>query len=380
MNSESINFFLKSEITIEEGILRNLENEIYKLGLNNPLFLFDNNLENSSYFQEIYMKNKAFINKENFISVNISGEPTYDFLNELNRQIKDINYDCIISFGGGSTMDIGKGLCILATNPKNPIELKGFPENLNIPLPHITVPTVLGSGAEASFNAVFIDTDEERKLGINSRNNFPIRVLVDPLITMSAPKRVVIASALDSLVHCIDSYGSRKSTTISKSFSKIGFKNSWKFLTNKNFDDPAERKLIAIGSIFGIYGLMNSGDGPTNGFAYYFGVKDKIPHGMAGGMFLRDVMKWNCNNGYDGYNEIFNDINISSKEVFFKMFDELYANLGIKKLKEYNYKATDLNDLSKKVALSLTGSFAGNPILFDENSAFDVLNYQFMEE
>ncbi len=380
MSLKPINFFLKSEITIEGGILKNLEDEVSKLGLSNPLFLFDSNLQSSDYFQEIYKKSKKFVNEDNFLSIDINGEPTYNFLTELSLKIKYIKYDSIISLGGGSTIDIGKGLSLLATNPRNPIELKGFPENLNLPLPHITAPSVLGSGSEVSFNAVFIDTDEGRKLGINSRNNFPIRVLIDPLITMSAPKSVVIASALDSLVHCIDSFGSVKSTEISRAFSRIGFKNSWNFLTNGNFNDASARNLISIGSIFGIYALMNAGDGPTNGFAYYFGVKNKIPHGMAGGMFLKDVMKWNCNNGYEGYKEIFDDINVSSEKDFFTIFNDLYKNIGIRKLKEFGYEKTDLNKLSKKVATSLAGSFAGNPILFDDKSALDVLNCQFMED
>ena len=43
------------------------------------------------------------------------------------------------------------------------------------------------------------------------------------------------------------------------------------------------------GSICGITALMNSGDGPTNGFAYYLGVKYNVPHGLAGAIFLKDM-------------------------------------------------------------------------------------------
>ena len=57
--------------------------------------------------------------------------------------------------------------------------------------------------------------------------------------------------------------------------------------TSGKINNPDARIELALASINGIYGLMNSGDGSTNGFAYYFGVKDKIPHGYAGGMFER---------------------------------------------------------------------------------------------
>ena len=379
MTKKAINFFLKSDITIEDGILFNLEEEIANLALRNPLIIFDNNIADGQYFQKFIKKFQSIFDEKNFIPVEIKGEPTYSLLKKLFSDIEKKDFDCIVSIGGGSLLDIGKGLSLLSTNNRDPLELKGFPKNLNNPIPHITVPSVLGSGAEASFNAVFIDENEERKLGINSLNNFPIRVLVDTSLASSAPKNVIISSALDSLVHCIDSFGSKKATPVSQNFSKIGFRNSWEFLNDRDFSNPDSFFSLAIGSIFGIYALMNSGDGPTNGFAYYFGVKNRIPHGLSGGMFLKDVMKWNFNNGYSGYKEILKEIGENSHSDFFERFENLYLDLNVPKLKDFNYKIEDIDSLSNAVSNSLSGSFAGNPILFDNKSAFDVLKMQFKE-
>ena len=49
-------------------------------------------------------------------------------------------------------------------------------------------------------------------------------------------------------------------------------------LFNNAINDTSKIKDLCIGSYCGITALMNSGDGPTNGFAYYFGVKEKVPH------------------------------------------------------------------------------------------------------
>ena len=97
--------------------------------------------------------------------------------------------DLIVAIGGGSTMDLGKGTALLLTNDVPALSLKGFPENINSPLPLITIPSIFGSGSEVSFNAVFIDENEGRKLGINTRKNFPTATLIDPLLTMSAPEK-----------------------------------------------------------------------------------------------------------------------------------------------------------------------------------------------
>ena len=53
--------------------------------------------------------------------------------------------------------------------------------------------------------------------------------------------------------------------------------------------------------------------------------------------------------------------------------------IPIPKLKDFNYKIEDIDSLSNAVSNSLSGSFAGNPILFDNKSAFDVLKMQFKE-
>ena len=202
-------------------------------------------------------------------------------------------------------------------------------------------------------------------------------VLVDPLLTMSAPKPVVISSALDCMVHCVDSFGSLKSSAISKMFSVEAFRNVWTFISQRDIDNAESRLLLAQASILAIYGLMNSGDGPTNGFAYYFGVKKKIAHGMAGGMFLRDVMKWNYDNGYMSYNHLISDTSTSDMDEFFNIFSQKLEEFSIPTLLDYGFKLEDCENLSSDVSSALTGSFSGNPIPFNKDSAYWVLSQQF---
>ena len=90
-------------------------------------------------------------------------------------------------------------------------------------------------------------------------------------------------------------------------------------------------------------------------------------------------MKWNFNNGYSGYKEILKEIGENSHSDFFERFENLYLDLNVPKLKDFNYKIEDIDSLSNAVSNSLSGSFAGNPILFDNKSAFDVLKMQFKE-
>ena len=56
----------------------------------------------------------------------------------------------------GSTIDFAKGIALLINNNKNPLSYRGFPENLNTPVPLIAIPSTAGTGTEIVFNAVFI--------------------------------------------------------------------------------------------------------------------------------------------------------------------------------------------------------------------------------
>ena len=274
-------------------------------------------------------------------------------------------------------MDLGKGLALLLTNDLPALSLKGFPKNTNEPLPLITIPSILGSGSEVSYNAVFIDEAENRKLGINSKNNFPKKTIIDPVLTMSAPKNAVVSSAMDSLVHCVDSFGSKKSTPLSLIYSIKGFHSTLQFFVNDNFDDANSRLSLAYGSICGIIALMNSGDGPTNGFAYYLGVNKRIAHGLAGAIFLLDVMKYNIQNGFYEYHQLNPESNfISQKEKcrnLIKKLEKIYNNHKIPSLNDFGYSKNDIKDLAEKCSSSLSGSFAGNPINFDKTSAYEVI-------
>ena len=378
MEKNKISFRLRSDIVIKLGLLKTFTTEVEALNLKRPLIIWDRNLENTEYFEIIKPGLVKFAADGMFVPLELTGEPSYELLSDLLDELDMTRFDSVVSLGGGSLMDIGKGLALLASNPCEPKTLKGFPTGLNAPLPHITIPSVLGSGAEASFNAVFIDEAEGKKLGINSLNNFPAMVLVDPLLTMSAPKSVVISSALDCMVHSVDSFGSLKSNSISKMFSVEAFRNVWTYISERDLDDPESRLLLAQASILGIYGLMNSGDGPTNGFAYYFGVKEKIAHGMAGGMFLKDVMKWNFDNGYKSYEQLIRDTSSVDMDHFFNIFSQKLKQFSVPALSDYGFKLADCENLSSEVSSALTGSFSGNPIPFNQDSAYWVLSQQFI--
>ncbi|NTU54600.1 MAG: iron-containing alcohol dehydrogenase [Chlorobiaceae bacterium] len=374
-----MNFFLSTDLCIGVNEALSVHEHLQALGIKKPGILYDVSLAGNLYFQDVLRNISAGFANSVIYCNEFRGEPTYSHLENVAGFFRSESPDGLVAIGGGSTIDLGKGVALLMTNEVPALSLKGFPKDVNDPLPLLTVPSLLGSGAEVSFNAVFIDEAEGRKLGINSRKNFPKKAVIDPKLSMSAPMESVIASAMDSLVHCVDSFGSVKHTPISRIFSIEGFQRTIIALQQDQLDRAESRLDLALGSICGITALMNSGDGPTNGFAYYLGVKHQVPHGLAGAIFLKEVMRYNIiNKGYDKY-ALLNPVRreVSARELSFELLDqldELYRHLAIPTLVPYGYGKGNMAELAEKASKSLSGSFAGNPVEFNEDSARVVID------
>lgn len=372
-----MNFFLSTDFSLGVNEALNIHTHLQALGIKKPGVVYDANLADSLYFQDVLRNLNAGYSNCVVYCNEFKGEPTYVHLDNVAAFFRRESPDGIVAIGGGSTMDLGKGIAILLTNNVPALSLKGHPKDVIDPVPVITVPSILGSGAEVSFNAVFIDEAEGRKLGINTRKLFPKKAVIDPQLSMTAPIESVIASAMDCLVHCVDSFGSVKHTPLSRIFSIEGFQRTFTALQQGQLDRAESRLDLAIGSVCGTSALMNASDGPTNGFAYYLGVRHKVPHGLAGGIFLKEVMRYNVSQGYEKY-ALLNPMRsaASARESSAELIDQLdtlYRELNIPNLVPYGYDRSNMSVLARNAAEALRGSFGGNPIEFTEESANTVI-------
>ncbi|MEW6680124.1 MAG: iron-containing alcohol dehydrogenase, partial [bacterium] len=284
---------------------------------------------------------------------NVSVEPDYDYLEDFKRQFVGKTYDCLIGIGGGSTLDLAKGIAVLLTNKGEAISFRGFPELKNRPLPVIALPTTAGTGSEVTYNAVFTDSKQKKKLGINSILNFPVCAIIDPLLTVNCPKSVTVSSGCDALVHTLESYVHKNHTIISRMYSIEAFRLLFNGLM-KVLDYPNNVEIrgdIALGAYFAGTALINAGSGPSGAFSYPLGAVYKVPHGYAGAMFLPSITKINVEKGYRDYVKLYDliegaDLNLSIEQKnmeFVKMIDCLMDKLEVpRKLSDYNLTSSDI--------------------------------------
>jgi alcohol dehydrogenase len=281
--------------------------------------------------------------------------------------------DCFVGIGGGSVIDFAKGLSTLLVNPGKAINYRGFPTNINPCLATIAIPSTAGTGSEATFNAVFIDLNGKKKLGINTKYNFPALAILDPKLTLSCPKKVVVSSGIDTLVHCLEGYVAKNSTIFCRMFAKEGFKFMFNNLS-KALQEPENieiRMNLQLGAYLGGLALLGSGGGPTGALSYALGVHFKVPHGLAGGVFLPYIVEHNVKGGYD-YGELCDVILGVSKsldkrkknQLFSKKLFQLWEKIGAPlSLKDFGVGRENVEIIFKEVE-NYEKAFEQNPTPF----------------
>jgi alcohol dehydrogenase class IV len=105
-------------------------------------------------------------------------------------------YDLIVGLGGGSSMDVGKIMALMATNEATSMEIGSKRRIIKVPgLPVIAIPTTAGTGAEVSANGMY------HPYPVLHEYIAPTKAIVDPLLTLTMPPHMTATSGIDAFAH-----------------------------------------------------------------------------------------------------------------------------------------------------------------------------------
>jgi alcohol dehydrogenase len=351
-------FNLRTNLKIGVGEALNLGKYLTAMKFTKPAVIIDGGVLQTNYVQEI-IESLKILNFENLKiwQYNLKAEPDYD---SLEKARLEFSADCLIAIGGGSVIDFAKGIAILAVNLGPARSYRGFPENIQKPLPVIALPTTAGTGSEVTFNAAFIDWKENKKLGINSLENFPVLAILDAKLVSGCPRKVALASGIDTLVHVVEGFASLKSGELTKSFARESFRLMFENLES-TLQNPENLELwekLQLGAYFGGLTLLGSGGGPTGALSYTLGVNFKVPHGLAGAVFLPYIVEYNLKNGYD-YPGLYKS-ELSLSEELFALYKRVGAPMD---LKSFGVNAENIQTIIMDIE-GYEKAFAQNPIPF----------------
>ena len=301
----------------------------------------------------------------------VSGEPDIATITEGVAQAQQ--QDMVIGFGGGSSIDAGKAIAALATNPGpvlDYLEVIGKSQPLqHAPLPYIAIPTTAGTGAEVTRNAVLESPEHRVKVSLRSPLMLPRIALVDPLLTHSLPASVTASTGMDALTQLIEPFVSNQANPLTDALCREGLQHASRSLRQVYADgqNASARTDMALASLFGGLALANAKLGAVHGFAGTLGGMYHAPHGTICAALLAPVMSMNIAHGDEGirsrYAEIARiltqDADASAEDalLWVKETSRLFQIPGLASL---GLKDADMGTIIEQSARS--SSMKGNPI------------------
>lgn len=121
------------------------------------------------------------------------------------------DHDGVIALGGGSGLDVGKAIAVVAQQDCSLWDLEDVGDNwqradANKIVPVIAVPTTAGTGSEVGRASVIVHEEEERKVIIFHPQMMPDAVILDPQLTLELPALLTAATGMDALSHNLEAY------------------------------------------------------------------------------------------------------------------------------------------------------------------------------
>jgi alcohol dehydrogenase class IV len=207
--------------------------------------------------------------------------------------------DGLIAIGGGSSIDLAKGVAIAATHP-GPLTTYatiegGSPRITAAVAPLIAVPTTAGTGSEVARGAILI-VDDGRKLGFHSWHLMPKAALLDPALTLTLPSGLTAATGMDAIAHCLETFMAPAVNPPADGIALDGLARGWAHIERATRDgqDRDARWAMMSASMQGAMAFQK-GLGCVHSLSHSLGgVNPRLHHGTLNAVFLPAVIRFNA--------------------------------------------------------------------------------------
>jgi 4-hydroxybutyrate dehydrogenase len=208
--------------------------------------------------------------------------------------------DGLVAVGGGSSIDLAKGVAIAATHP-GPLAgyatIEGGADRIGAAAaPLIAVPTTAGTGSEVARGAILI-VDDGRKLGFHNWHLLPRVALLDPDLTMALPPSLTAATGMDAIAHCLETFMSGKVNPPADGIALDGLRRGWHHIERAFRDGRNDREArwnMMSASMQGALAFQK-GLGCVHSLSHSLGgVNPRLHHGTLNAVFLPAVIRFNA--------------------------------------------------------------------------------------
>jgi alcohol dehydrogenase len=288
-------FYIPTVTLMGVGSHKEIGNQIKVLGGTRPFICTDNGIVDAGIADKI---SNIIRSRRDVTPVVYSGtqpNPTDNNVHEGYEMYKSNNCDLIISLGGGSAHDCGKGIGIIATNGGHIRDYEGVDKSTRAMPPFIAVNTTAGTASEMTRFCIITDTSRKVKMAIVDWRVTPNVAIDDPLLMVGMPPALTAATGMDALTHAVEAYVSTIATPVTDTcaLKAIELVSGYLRAAVANGGDIEARDKMCYAQYLAGMAFNNASLGHVHAMAHQLGGFYDLPHGVCNAILLPHVSRFN---------------------------------------------------------------------------------------
>ena len=294
------NWNYPTTLWVGENRIKDLPSACSNLNIKNPLFVTDKNLINLQFVKDIIFNlNKNFSKLATFSD--FSGNPIGENVDDGVTVFKKNQCDGVIAFGGGSGLDVGKGIAFMSGQSRPIWDFEDIgdywkrADEKNI-APIIAIPTTAGTGSETGRASAIINNQTGVKKIIFHPKLLPSIVILDPVLTVDLSPRLTAATGMDALAHNLEAFCAPGFHPMADGIAIEGMRLIKKSLlnaVNNGKDLNARADLLAAASMGST--AFQKGLGAIHSLSHPVNAQFNVHHGLSNAIFMPYVLTFNKN-------------------------------------------------------------------------------------
>ncbi len=219
--------------------------------------------------------------------------PTTDLVIKGKEEFLRHGCDFVIGIGGGSPLDAAKAISLAAANDLGADQL--YDASLRQKAyPIAAIPTTHGTGSEVTQYSVLTDLTTGKKAGFGSDLIFPALAVINPQFMRSLSPKISLNTTIDALSHLLEGiYSTQRNPLLYPMiFRGIKLIRDNLELCLKEPQNPVAREALSLASMYGGIAIAHTSTTLQHAIGYPFTTEYGIPHGLANGMFMGQIMRF----------------------------------------------------------------------------------------
>ena len=317
----------------------------------------------------------------------VAQNPLKDTVMAGGRAARENHCDFIVALGGGSCIDAGKAIAIMAANPGDYWDYivsgtGGGKSFVNTPLPVVAITTTAGTGSETDASCVITNPGTQEKIGQGHPTLFPKLAIVDPELMLTVPPDYTAYQGFDALFHSTEAYISAYANLMSDMYALSAIESVGRNLAAAVADGSnlAARERVAWGNTLSgtvmCVGSCTSSHAMEHAMSAYH---QDLPHGAGLILISRAyysffIRKHVCDDRFIRMAQALGHTDAKRPEDFIAALVELQKQCGVGELKmsDYGITPSEFPDFARNAKKTMGRLFPSDRVMLSEDDVIAI--------